>query len=151
MLFQKTILQEKTNSSYDFVVITKANYNINLKYDLSIEKLSTDTGYTSLNNNQIKVYLTDFSNNVLLGPTQISDLSNNLLYTKINTHSSTKTEINDKYKLRVWIDKDVDASNWTSSTKLEYKFKVEIKIEEANSLNGVDTLIKKEGSVAWKK
>ena len=136
----------KTNSSYDFIVTTKANYNINLKYDLSIEKLSTDTGYTSLNNNQIKVYLTDFSNNVLLEPTLISDLSNNLLYTKTNTHSSTKTEINDKYKLRVWIDKDVDASSWTKDTKNQYKFKIGIKSEEANSLNGVDTLIKKEGS-----
>ena len=136
----------KTNSSYDFIVTTKANYNINLKYDLSIEKLSTDTGYTSLNNNQIKVYLTDSSNNVLLEPTLISDLSNNLLYTKTNTHSSTKTEINDKYKLRVWIDKDVDASSWTKDTKNQYKFKIGIKSEEANSLNGVDTLIKKEGS-----
>ena len=136
----------KTNSSYDFIVTTKANYNINLKYDLSIEKLSTDTGYTSLNNNQIKIYLTDSSNNVLLGPTLISDLSNNLLYTKTNTHSSTKTEINDKYKLRVWIDKDVDVSSWTKDTKNQYKFKIGIKSEEANSLNGVDTLIKKEGS-----
>ena len=136
----------KKEKSFDFVVTTKANYNINLKYDLSIEKLSTDTGYTSLNNNQIKVYLTDSSNNVLLEPTLISDLSNNLLYTKTNNHSSTNAEINDKYKLRVWIDKDVDASNWTKDTKNQYKFKIGIKSEEANSLNGVDSLIKKEGS-----
>ena len=120
----------KKEKSFDFVVTTKATYKTALKYDLSIKKLSTDTGYTSLNNNQIKVYLTDSSNNILVGPTLISNLSNNLLYSKTNTHSSTNTEVNDKYKLRVWIDKNVDASSWTKDTKNQYKFKIGIKSEE---------------------
>ena len=114
----------KKEKSFDFVVTTKATYKTALKYDLSIKKLSTDTGYTSLNNNQIKVYLTDSSNNVLVEPTLISNLNNSLLYSKTNKHSSTNTEINDKYKLRVWIDKNVDASNWTKDTKNQYKLKI---------------------------
>ena len=120
----------KKEKSFDFVVTTKATYKTALKYDLSIKKLSTDTGYTSLNNNQIKVYLTDSSNNVLVEPTLISNLNNSLLYSKTNNHSSTNTEVNDKYKLRVWIDKNVDASSWTKDTKNQYKFKIGIKSEE---------------------
>ena len=122
----------KKEKSFDFVVTTKATYKTALKYDLSIKKLSTDTGYTSLNNNQIKVYLTDSSNNVLVEPTLISNLNNSLLYSKTNKHSSTNTEINDKYKLRVWIDKNVDASNWTKDTKNQYKFKIGLKSEESD-------------------
>ncbi|MGN0992576.1 MAG: BspA family leucine-rich repeat surface protein, partial [Bacilli bacterium] len=33
----------------------------------------------------------------------------------------------DKFKLRVWVDKDVDASNLDENTKLEYKFKLGVK------------------------
>ena len=149
----------KKEKSFDFVVTTKATYKTALKYDLSIKKLSTDTGYTSLNNNQIKVYLTDSSNNVLVEPTLISDLNNNLLYTKTNTHSSTNTEVNDKYKLRVWIDKDVDASSWTKDTKNQYKFKIGIKSEETEVAepntpvldDGMIPVYYDESNSSWKK
>ena len=149
----------KKEKSFDFVVTTKATYKTALKYDLSIKKLSTDTGYTSLNNNQIKVYLTDSSNNVLVGPTLISNLSNNLLYSKTNTHSSTNTEVNDKYKLRVWIDKNVDASNWTKDTKNQYKFKIginseEVEVAEPNAPvldDGMIPVYYDESTSSWKK
>ena len=150
----------KQEKSFDFVVTTKATYKTALKYDLSIKKISTDTGYTSLNNNQIKVYLTDSSNNVLVGPTLISDLNNNLLYSKTNTHSSTNTEVNDKYKLRVWIDKNVDASSWTKDTKNQYKFKIGIKSEETDGSikpnapvldDGMIPVYYDESSSSWKK
>ena len=149
----------KKEKSFDFVVTTKATYKTALKYDLSIKKLSTDTGYTSLNNNQIKVYLTDSSNNVLVEPTLISSLNNNLLYTKTNTHSSTNTEVNDKYKLRVWIDKNVDASAWTKDTKNQYKFKIginseEVEVAEPNAPvldDGMIPVYYDESTSSWKK
>ena len=72
-----------------------------------------------------------------MGPTLISDLSNNLLYSKTNKHSSTNTEVNDKYKLRVWIDKNVDASAWTKDTKNQYKFRIGLKSEKVKSLEYV--------------
>ena len=150
----------KKEKSFDFVVTTKATYKTALKYDLSIKKLSTDTGYTSLNNNQIKVYLTDSSNNVLVEPTLISSLNNNLLYSKTNKHSSTNTEVNDKYKLRVWIDKNVDASSWTKDTKNQYKFKIGLKSEEVEIASGPNEPVLDDGMIpvyydestsSWKK
>ena len=120
----------KREDSFDFAVTTKASYNTGLKYNLSVEKLSVSSGYTSLNDNEVKIYLTDNSNNVLVEPTLISNLSNKLLYTKTNNHSSSKTEIKDMYKLRVWIDQNVDSSSWTKDSKFEYKFKIGLNSEE---------------------
>ena len=124
----------KREDSFDFAVTTKASYNTGLKYNLSVEKLSVSSGYTSLNDNEVKIYLTDNSNNVLVEPTLISNLSNKLLYTKTNNHSSSKTEIKDMYKLRVWIDQNVDSSSWTKDSKFEYKFKIGLNSEEVEPL-----------------
>ena len=124
--------QEET---FNFAVITKASYKTALSYDLSIEKLEVDEGYTSLEDKDIKVYLEDYNNNELLAPSLISDLNNKILYSKINKHSNTTTEITDKYKLRVWLDKEVDISNWTKETKLEYKFKIGVKSEETEAIS----------------
>ena len=111
-------------STFDFSVITKATYNTKMGYDIKIEKLNVDTGYTSLNNDQIKIYLTDYNDKVLVNPTLISDLPSNTIYSRVNEHTPAKTEEIDKYKIRVWIDKNVDASSWTKDTKQEYKFRI---------------------------
>ena len=68
----------KKGESFDFAVTTKANYDINLKYTLRAEKLSVDSGYTSLRDNEVKVYLTDYDNKQVVRPTLISDLNNNI-------------------------------------------------------------------------
>ncbi|MGM9878675.1 MAG: hypothetical protein ACI31R_01440 [Bacilli bacterium] len=135
----------KTLETFDFAVITKASRDMNLGYEIKIEKLSTDTGYTSLNDNEVKVYLTDYDNNQLVSPVKISDLSNYSLYSKVNTHSKTITEIKDKYKLRVWIDSEVDASKFydenTDSVKTyQYKFKIGVNGGE-NYLTGLARII----------
>ena len=46
------ILQTET---FDFSVTSKTNRDMTIKYILSIQKLSVDTAYTSLNDNQIKI------------------------------------------------------------------------------------------------
>ena len=115
---------KKQEETFDFSVITKASRNVKLGYELKIEKLSVDAGYTALEDKNIKIYLTDYNNNILLNPVKINDLSNYIFYSKVNEHSSAKTEIIDKYKLRVWLDKEVDVSNWTKDTKNQYKFKI---------------------------
>ena len=79
-----------------------------------------------LQDNQVKIYLEDYEGNVLIAPTKVSGLGD-ILYNDINTHSKTNTRQTDKFKLRVWIDKDVDASSWDENTKLEYKFKIGVK------------------------
>ena len=150
----------KKGNSFDFVVTTKASYKTGLKYDLSVEKLSVDSGYTSLSDNQVKIYLTDSGNNDLVSPTLISGLDSNKIYSKTNKHSSNKTEVTDKYKLRVWVDSNVDASNWDQSTKLEYKFKVGLKSEEVEVVagpnepvldNAMIPVYYDESSSSWKK
>ena len=126
----------KTLDTFDFAVTTKASRDINLGYEIKIEKLSASSGYISLNDSQVKVYLTDYSNNELISPVKISDLSDYSLYSKVNVHSKTITKLTDKFKLRVWIDEDTDASSWNENTKLEYKFKIGVNGGE-NFLTGL--------------
>ena len=149
----------KKGDSFDFAVTTKANYDINLKYTLRAEKLSVDSGYTSLRDNEVKVYLTDYDNKQVVRPTLISDLNNNILYEKVNSHSKTNTSITDKYKIRVWVNNDVDASSWDENTKLEYKFKIGLKSEEVKAVepnapvldDGMIPVYYDESSSSWKK
>ena len=81
-----------------------------------------------LKDNQIKIYLEDYDGNVLIAPTKITGLGDNyILYNDINKHSKTNTKQTDKFKLRVWVDKDVETGSWDENTKLEYKFKIGVK------------------------
>ena len=110
--------------TFDFAVTSKTVKDIDIEYNINIEKLTVDNGYTSLNDNQIKVYLTDYNNTQKVAPTLVSNLTNYKLYTGKHSHDSTHETVQDKFKLRAWIDGSVDASNWNASTKLQYKFKI---------------------------
>ena len=110
--------------TFDFAVTSKTVKDIDIEYNINIQKLEVDNGYTALNDNQIKVYLTDYSNTQKVAPTLISNLTNYKLYTGKHSHDSTHEEKQDKFKLRAWIDGSVDASNWNAETKLQYKFKI---------------------------
>lgn len=84
-----------------------------------------------LKDNQVKIYLEDYEGNVLIAPTKVSNLGENyVLYNDINKHSKTNTKQTDKFKLRVWVDKDVDASNWNESIIKEYKFRIGVKASQ---------------------
>ena len=137
-------------NDFDFQVTTKASNGISLKYNLNIEKLAVDSGYTSLNDNQVKVYLTDENNNLLVGPTLISNLSNYNLYSKVNSHTGSITEIKDRYKIRVWIDENVDSSSWNESTKIQYKFRIGVNSNEISILDksGANAPVLDEGMIA---
>ena len=135
--------KEQTND-FEFQVTTKAS-NISLKYNLNIEKVEVDSGYTSLEDNQVKVYLTDENDNQLLEPILISNLNNYNLYSKVNRHTEEITEIKDRYKLRVWVDYNVDSSSWNENTKLQYKFKIGVSSEEYVP-PAADTIIAKVGT-----
>ena len=121
---EQGMVQEGTGNVFDFAVETKSSSNMKLGYKLSIEKLQTDTGYTSLTDDQIKIYLTDTDNNKILGPLKISELNNYNLYEDVNIHSKTNNTQVDKYRIRVWIDQDVQAKEWNENTKQQYKFKI---------------------------
>ena len=116
--------------TFDFAVTSKTVKDIDIEYNINIQKLEVDNGYTSLNDNQIKVYLTDYSGTQKVAPTLISNLTNYKLYTGKHSHDSTHETVQDKFKLRAWIDGAVDASSWNASTKLQYKFKIGLTSEE---------------------
>ena len=123
--------QEET---FNFTVITKASRSTAISYSINIEKLEVDAGYTSLEDKDIKVYLEDYNNKEIVAPSLISNIGTKL-YSKTNIHNSSNKEITDKYKLRVWLDKEVDISNWTKETKLEYKFKIGVTSKEVDPNN----------------
>ena len=118
--------------SFDFAVTSNTTRNVNINYTLTISKLSLDTGYTALQDNQMKVYLTDYDGNVLVQPTLISSLTNYQLYYSSHAHSTSNTIVQSKLRLRVWIDQSLmtAAQSWTTSTKLQYKFKINISSSE---------------------
>ena len=120
--------QDKT---FDFAVTTKASRDLNMSYEIVLEKLEATSGYTLLNDNEVKIYLEDYNGNTLVEPVKISELTDYVLYTDTNVHSSTITKLTDKYKLRIWVDKDVETESWDENTKLEYKFKIGARTKEA--------------------
>ena len=118
---------------FDFVVTSKTTRDIDVDYNITIEKLSVDTGYTSLNDNEIKIYLTNESNTQIVAPTLVSGLTNNTIYSSSHEHDSSHNKVQSKYRLRAWINQSVDASSWTSSTKLQYKFRLGVSGGEHNT------------------
>ena len=114
------------NEEFDFVVTSKTSRNTVIGYTVSMVKLQPDTGYTFFNDQDIKIYLEDYNGNVLLAPTKVSALTNYRLYVGSHSHSAGSETIQDKFRLKVWIDesKTEDAKSWTPETKLQYKFKL---------------------------
>ena len=70
----------------------------------------------------------------MLGTGTFSSISTNgviTLYSKDvatakASQTATAVSTTDYYRLRMWVDYDVDASDWTDETKLEYKLKISV-------------------------
>lgn len=114
--------------TFDFAVSSRTNHDATIAYTISLEKLEADTGYTFLDDDEIKVYLEDYEGNVVVQPTLVSNLNNYVLYQGVQEHDGTE-RVEEKFKLRVWIDesKEEDAKQWDLDTKLQYKFKINLK------------------------
>ena len=128
-----------SDQSFDFAVTTYASGNPgNISYTLSITKLDVDSGYTALNDSDVKVYvtaLTEEGEEQVVAPTKVSSIitagtSGNLTFDSGKTgylthaHATADSTQTTKYRLRMWIDQDVDASNWDENTKNQYKLKI---------------------------
>ena len=126
---------------FDFAVTTYASGEPgDITYTISITKADLDAGYSSLEDDQIKVYLVAFegSNETqVMKPTLVSDLidsgtTGNLTFDtdKVNylthIHTTANTTQTQKYRLKMWIDGNADVSDWNSSSKLQYKLKVNV-------------------------
>lgn len=128
-----------SDQSFDFAVTTYASGNPgDITYSLNISKVTIDSGYTVLPDNGVKVYLTALTDGgevQVVKPTLVSNIitsgstglltfdsgKTNYLTHNHDTGDTTKTT---KYRLRMWIDQTVDATNWNENTKNQYKLKI---------------------------
>ena len=79
----------KLGEAFDFVVRTETSATMSIGYNIVLEKQEAPEGYSLFNDDEIKIYLTDGDNNVLLGPTLVSEISGNyVMYKKFNVHNS---------------------------------------------------------------
>lgn len=127
-----------SSKSFDFAVTTSADGAPGtINYTIYITKVAPTTGYTRLEDSQVKLYLQNTTDEEdAKAPTLASNLTaftgdgiaNSLtLATDSHTHATTNTTTTTNYRLKMWVDYGVNASNWDESTKLEYKVKIGVK------------------------
>ena len=122
----------KTLSNYfDFKVLsyikTRANDDTQrkLNYNIVLEPLTVEK---PLNDNEIKVYLTMVENGnetVVIEPTTIDKLNQYVLKSQEEIFSNNKAEVITSYRLRAWIDENVDTDKVTGKS-YSYKFRVNV-------------------------
>ena len=126
---------------FEFKVTTHATTDeddstgLSIPYEINLGELVVDSDKTKLLKNQIKVYVTRMesgSEKVVLEPTLLSNLATSTLnqgatvaYSATDVHKNSGDEITTTYRLRAWIDKDVDANLFTDKV-YQYKFNVNI-------------------------
>lgn len=148
---------KRQSNYFEFSITSNAETNSNdsagikIPYSLIVEPRVVDSDKDALGNNEIKVYMTKVVNGVeeeVVDSVLISDLtavdSNFNLYSGENTHKNGAGAITTKYRLRAWIDYNVDTSTWDSEArKKQYKFAVNVNAtaEHGPIVKGVDMLI----------
>ena len=126
----------KTLTNYfDFQVLsyikTRANDDTQrkLNYNIVLEPITVDN---PLSDNEIKVYLTkvvDEVETVVVKPTTIDKLNQYVLKSHEEVFSNNKGEVTTSYRLRAWIDENVDA-NKLSEKSYSYRFRININNEK---------------------
>ncbi len=143
------------NNYFDFQVLsyikTRANDDTQrkLNYNIVLEPITVDN---PLNDSEIKVYLTKVEGStetVVVEPTTIDNLNQYVLKSQEEIFSNNKAEVTTSYRLRAWIDENVDA-NKLSEKSYSYRFRININNEVApkedyaltfaKSKNGTDGL-----------
>ena len=124
---------------FEFKVMTHATTDaddsngLTIPYEINLGEIEVDADKQALTKDQIKVYLTKVvggSEEEVVGPILLSNLSesstSNLnIYQARDVHRNAGSEITTTYRLRAWIDEDVDSSIFGSQV-YQYKFRVNI-------------------------
>ena len=127
---------KKQTNYFDFKVLSyiKTNANDNTKrklnYNVILEPLTVTN---ALSNNEVKVYLTKIENGVeteVITPTTIDKLNNYILKSQEETFSNNKGEVTTSYRIRTWIDYDVNPDKFNNKS-YSYKFRVNVNNEGA--------------------
>ena len=129
---------KKQTNYFDFSVSSyiKTNANDNteqkLNYNIILEPLTVTK---PLADKEIKVYLTKIENGTeteVAGPITIDKLNNYILKSQEEVFSNNKGEVTTSYRIRAWIDYDVDASKFNDPNhSYSYKFRVNVNNESA--------------------
>ena len=106
---------------------------LTIPYEINLGEITVDADKQALTKDQIKVYLTKVvsgSEEEVVGPILLSNLtesstSNLNIYQARDIHRNAGSEITTTYRLRAWLDEDVDSSIFGSQV-YQYKFRVNI-------------------------
>jgi len=118
---------------FDFAVSTGTSKTFNIPYEINVtpETVTVDDNNAALANNQVKIYLSDQSEAEIVAPKLISSLSTStlrenalVLYNKTNNPTNA-TMVVDNYRLRIWIDENVDTADIAGKT-YSYSLKVNV-------------------------
>ena len=96
-----------------------------LNYNIILEPISVNN---PLHDNEIKVYLTKVENGVekvVVEPITIDKLNNYILKSEEEAFSNNKDRVLTSYRLRAWIDENVDTDKVTGKS-YSYKFRINI-------------------------
>lgn len=96
-----------------------------LNYNIILEPINVNN---PLHDNEIKVYLTKVENGVekvVVQPITIDKLNNYILKSEEEAFSNNKDRVLTSYRLRAWIDEDVNTDKVTGKS-YSYKFRVNI-------------------------
>ena len=96
-----------------------------LNYNIILEPINVNN---PLHDNEIKVYLTKVENGVekvVVEPITIDKLNNYILKSEEEAFSNNKDRVLTSYRLRAWIDEDVNTDKVTGKS-YSYKFRVNI-------------------------
>ena len=96
-----------------------------LNYNIILEPINVNN---PLHDNEIKVYLTKVENGVekvVVRPITIDKLNNYILKSEEEAFSNNKDRVLTSYRLRAWIDEDVNTDKVTGKS-YSYKFRVNI-------------------------
>ena len=124
---------------FEFKVMTHATTDADdsggliIPYEINLGEIETDADKQALTKDQIKVYLTKVvsgSEEKVVGPILLSNLTESStsdlnIYQARDIHRNADSEITTTYRLRAWIDEDVDSSIFGSQV-YQYKFRVNI-------------------------
>ena len=131
---------------FDFKVLsyikTKANDNTQrkLNYNIVLEPITVNN---PLSDSEMKVYLTKIVDGVeesVVEPTTIDKLNKYILKSQEEIFSNNKAEVVTSYRLRAWIDQDVD-TNKLNEKSYSYKFRVNVNNDTTTNSGGGSSVI----------
>ena len=155
---KKDELGKNQEEYFEFSVMSHATTNtdddngVTIPYEISISKVEVGASKKELQDNQVKIYLTRLdgvSEIDVLNPTLVSNLKQSdydsngyKVYDGSDAHSNNSDSKTTKYRIRFWVDENVDVSNWATTNEYEYKFKVNVNAKANKETNSSITLSK---------